>query len=38
MKREEFLQVVSKESIEDFLRFTQIPVSQTWYTYLTNKI
>lgn len=38
MKREEFLQVVSKESIEDFLRFTRIPVSQTWYTYLTNKI
>ncbi|XP_040404512.1 condensin-2 complex subunit G2 [Cygnus olor] len=25
MKREAFLQVVSKESIEDFLRFTQIP-------------
>uniref|UniRef100_A0A493T066 Non-SMC condensin II complex subunit G2 n=1 Tax=Anas platyrhynchos platyrhynchos TaxID=8840 RepID=A0A493T066_ANAPP len=25
MKREEFLQVVSKESIEDFLRFTQTP-------------
>lgn len=38
MKREEFLQVVSKESIEDFLRFTQTPVSQPWYTYLTNKI
>lgn len=28
MKREAFLQVVSKESIEDFLRYTQSPVSK----------
>lgn len=28
MKREAFLQAVSKKSVEDFLRFTQISVSK----------
>lgn len=28
MRREAFLQVVSKESVEDFLRYTQNPVSK----------
>lgn len=38
MKREAFLQVVSKESIEDFLRYTQNPVSEPVYTFNTPGI
>lgn len=38
MKREAFLQVVSKESIEDFLACTQNPVSKPWHMCVTNKI
>lgn len=38
MKREAFLQVVSKESIEDFLRYTQNPVSEPVYTYITSGV
>lgn len=37
MKREAFLQVVSKESIEDFLRYTQNPVSEPVYAYITSE-
>lgn len=38
MKREAFLQVVSKESIEDFLRYTQNPVSEPMYTFITSGV
>lgn len=38
MKREEFLQVVSKESIEDFLRYTQSPVSEPVWTFITSGV
>lgn len=38
MKREAFLQAVSKKSVEDFLRFTQISVSKPWYVCMTNKV
>lgn len=35
MKHEAFLQVVSKESIEDFLHYTQNPVSEPMYICIT---
>lgn len=38
MKREAFLQVVSKESIEDFLRYTQSPVSEPVDTFITSGV
>lgn len=38
MKREAFLKIVSKESVEDFLRYTQNPVSKPWYMCVTKKI
>lgn len=38
MKREAFLRVVSKESIEDFLRYTQSPVSEPVCTFITSGV